>query len=137
MPSLTQCNTDFIDAIVRIRLKMSRNSAVIRRKVSTSVGVWLSLVERCVRDAEAAGSNPAIPTKKPYRIRLSLIFKFGKSFGKSSILGAFRSKLAKNLAKTERLIVYARWQLNIARPAHVKAFYTPARNQSSRMAKPR
>jgi hypothetical protein len=24
--------------------------------------MWLSLVERCVRDAEAAGSNPVIPT---------------------------------------------------------------------------
>ena len=27
--------------------------------------MWLSLVERCVRDAEAAGSNPVISTKKP------------------------------------------------------------------------
>ena len=26
-------------------------------------GMWLSLVERCVRDAKAAGSNPVIPTK--------------------------------------------------------------------------
>ena len=25
--------------------------------------MWLSLVERCVRDAEAAGSNPVISTK--------------------------------------------------------------------------
>lgn len=25
-------------------------------------GMWLSLVERCVRDAKAAGSNPVIPT---------------------------------------------------------------------------
>ena len=25
--------------------------------------MWLSLVERCVRDAKAAGSNPVIPTK--------------------------------------------------------------------------
>ena len=25
-------------------------------------GTWLSLVERCVRDAEAAGSNPVVPT---------------------------------------------------------------------------
>lgn len=24
--------------------------------------MWLSLVERCVRDAKAAGSNPVIPT---------------------------------------------------------------------------
>ena len=28
-------------------------------------GVWLSLVERLVRDQEAAGSNPVTPTKKP------------------------------------------------------------------------
>ena len=27
-------------------------------------GLWLSLVERCVRDAEAAGSNPVNPTKR-------------------------------------------------------------------------
>ena len=26
--------------------------------------MWLSLVERSVRDAEVAGSNPAIPTRK-------------------------------------------------------------------------
>ena len=26
--------------------------------------MWLSLVERCVRDAEVAGSNPVIPTNK-------------------------------------------------------------------------
>ena len=26
-------------------------------------GVWLSLVERCVRDAEVAGSNPVTPIK--------------------------------------------------------------------------
>lgn len=25
-------------------------------------GVWLSLVERCVRDAEVVGSNPITPT---------------------------------------------------------------------------
>ena len=29
--------------------------------------MWLSLVERCVRDAEAAGSNPVISTKKQFR----------------------------------------------------------------------
>ena len=27
-------------------------------------GVWLSLVERYVRDVEAAGSNPVTPIKK-------------------------------------------------------------------------
>ena len=25
------------------------------------IGAWLSLVERCVRDAEVAGSNPVAP----------------------------------------------------------------------------
>ncbi len=32
-------------------------------------GAWLSLVERCVRDAEVAGSNPVAPTifrNKPF-----------------------------------------------------------------------
>ena len=28
-----------------------------------SIGMWLSLVERSVRDAEVVGSNPAIPTR--------------------------------------------------------------------------
>ena len=28
------------------------------------IEMWLSLVERCVRDAEAAGSNPVISTIK-------------------------------------------------------------------------
>ena len=27
-----------------------------------AAGVWLSLVERCVRDAEVEGSNPFTPT---------------------------------------------------------------------------
>ena len=27
-----------------------------------TIGTWLSLVERCVRDAEVAGSNPVVPT---------------------------------------------------------------------------
>ena len=30
--------------------------------------MWLSLVERCVRDAEVAGSNPVIPTNFIFRI---------------------------------------------------------------------
>ncbi len=31
-------------------------------------GMWLSLVERCVRDAEVAGSNPVIPTRNILRM---------------------------------------------------------------------
>ena len=34
----------------------------IRRCLKQYIGLWLSLVERCVRDAEAAGSNPVNPT---------------------------------------------------------------------------
>ena len=30
--------------------------------IVVSYGAWLSLVERCVRDAEVAGSNPVIST---------------------------------------------------------------------------
>ena len=33
--------------------------------------MWLSLVERCVRDAEVAGSNPVIPTNKKGRLLAS------------------------------------------------------------------
>jgi hypothetical protein len=33
-----------------------------RRCVARRFGLWLSLVERCVRDAEAVGSNPTSPT---------------------------------------------------------------------------
>lgn len=32
-----------------------------------SGGVWLSLVERIVRDDEAAGSNPVTPIRKGFR----------------------------------------------------------------------
>jgi hypothetical protein len=32
-----------------------------------SIGMWLSLVERSVRDAEVVGSNPAIPTSPAFK----------------------------------------------------------------------
>ena len=41
-----------------IHLKNSAGCAIIFH----AAGMWLSLVERCVRDAKAAGSNPVIPT---------------------------------------------------------------------------
>ena len=31
-------------------------------EITREDGAWLSLVERCVRDAEVAGSNPVAPT---------------------------------------------------------------------------
>ena len=34
--------------------------------VVTKNGVWLSLVERYVRDVEAAGSNPVTPIHPPF-----------------------------------------------------------------------
>ena len=39
-----------------------------------SFGVWLSLVERCVRDAEVACSNPVTPTKKQSTAKAVLCF---------------------------------------------------------------
>ncbi len=41
-------------------------------KVLFLVGVWLSLVERCVRDAEAEGSNPFTPTNFFVQIQTAL-----------------------------------------------------------------
>lgn len=35
--------------------------------ISNFIGAWLSLVERCVRDAEVAGSNPVAPTIQGFR----------------------------------------------------------------------
>jgi hypothetical protein len=32
-------------------------------------GLWLSLVERCVRDAEAVGSNPTSPISSPPKLK--------------------------------------------------------------------
>ena len=45
--------------------------------------MWLSLVERCVRDAKAAGSNPVIPTNdnvKPFGIFIPKGFLFTQTF---------------------------------------------------------
>ena len=37
-------------------------------------GAWLSLVERCVRDAEVAGSNPVAPIKRKGSLLRALSF---------------------------------------------------------------
>ena len=37
--------------------------------------MWLSLVERCVRDAEAAGSSPVTSTKNPSTLSADFLFK--------------------------------------------------------------
>ena len=38
--------------------------AMYKTEYNNDFEMWLSLVERCVRDAEAAGSNPVISTIK-------------------------------------------------------------------------
>ena len=40
------------------------------------IEAWLSLVERCVRDAEAAGSNPVASTKKLITDNISVMSFF-------------------------------------------------------------
>ena len=45
-------------------------------RCESGIGMWLSLVERCVRDAEAAGSNPVIPTTKNNRPGLRKLWPF-------------------------------------------------------------
>ena len=37
---------------------------IVERVKELNNDAWLSLVERCVRDAEVAGSNPVASTKK-------------------------------------------------------------------------
>lgn len=43
---------------------------IVERVKELNNDAWLSLVERCVRDAEVAGSNPVASTKKnEYTVR--------------------------------------------------------------------
>ena len=57
--------------------------------MSQANGAWLSLVERCVRDAEVAGSNPVAPTcnsflcsrlRHPRLMSLSDLFRVGLGY---------------------------------------------------------
>ena len=41
---------------------LQKNGQNNRIEYNHSIGVWLSLVERLVRDQEAGGSNPLTPT---------------------------------------------------------------------------
>jgi hypothetical protein len=50
----------------RVSLKntlLPRERTFADNSAHRKVGMWLSLVERCVRDVEVAGSNPVIPTR--------------------------------------------------------------------------
>ncbi len=67
--------------------------------------VWLSLVERCVRDAEAAGSNPVTSTTKKRLVKVSffillswlfvdkLVSGWELCFGSSSIKKCMKKNL--------------------------------------------
>ena len=49
--------------------------ANIVERVKEYNDAWLSLVERCVRDAEVAGSNPVASTKKnEYTVKCTRFF---------------------------------------------------------------
>ena len=50
--------------------KGAENFSCDELKKTRTIGAWLSLVERCVRDAEVAGSNPVAPIKTPQVFRL-------------------------------------------------------------------
>ena len=51
--------------------------------------MWLSLVERCVRDAEAAGSNPVISTMLNVHNGLD---RYEHSFLCTSVFSMYRSR---------------------------------------------
>ena len=47
---------------------------IVERVKELNIDAWLSLVERCVRDAEVAGSNPVASTKKTSTLLSVLVF---------------------------------------------------------------
>ena len=58
---------------------MNRDSFLEERidfKNLSDSDAWLSLVERCVRDAEVAGSNPVASTSKNRRCMTSPVFYY-------------------------------------------------------------
>ena len=70
------------------------------------IEAWLSLVERCVRDAEVAGSNPVAST--PWQGRRNPLFKGFRFFFcyyrylmKISLYGLFTKKIHKNSTNTQ------------------------------------
>ena len=58
MYSYPSCRLHCLRRDILMTLEISRPM----RYNNHCVGMWLSLVERLVRDQEAAGSNPVIPT---------------------------------------------------------------------------
>ena len=53
-----KCDADWCNGSTADSDSVSRGSSPL----SVVIGVWLSLVERYVRDVEVAGSNPVTPT---------------------------------------------------------------------------
>ena len=56
-----KCDADWCNGSTADSDSVSRGSSPL----SVVTGVWLSLVERYVRDVEAAGSNPVTPIDAP------------------------------------------------------------------------
>ena len=56
-----------------------------QRYLQILIEVWLSLVERCVRDAEAAGSSPVTSTKEDGFLTVFFFFEMLQYFLKLSI----------------------------------------------------
>ena len=52
----------------------------------SNADAWLSLVERCVRDAEVAGSNPVASTDKDFSVGIVQILDM-------SVFGSFRDEM--------------------------------------------
>ena len=59
-----QCIMKRIPFFRKKGLKKDLSFTRVRAKRESFNGMWLSLVERCVRDAETACSNHAIPTTR-------------------------------------------------------------------------
>ena len=71
--------------------------------------MWLSLVERCVRDAEVAGSNPVISTKRKTDHRSVFLLLGATNF--EFVISAFRCEA-----------LCAAFGMEEARKSHVMAF---------------
>ena len=69
----------------------------------TCVGMWLSLVERLVRDQEAGGSNPLIPTIFFYEKRV-----YARYFFLTEIRKRIRSLRRPEASRKRLIIVFSR-----------------------------
>jgi nickel/cobalt exporter len=84
--------------------------------VAANCGLWLSLVERCVRDAEAVGSNPTSPTVH--------VGDNGAS-GRSTLRGVMNQTEFSAIALTGFTVAF----FHVAMPTHWLPFVLTARAQ--------